>query len=139
VAYFRDAEDVYETLGRLLTAITADDDELAPKFRSADTVVRYEYSEPDSAITVRLGEGEGERVQFGEGDMEPEVTMRMSADTAHRFWLGDVDVTRALARGEITATGPVAKLLRLVPLAKPAFPRYKQQLIDQGRPDLTEV
>lgn len=139
MAYFADAQDVYDTLGVLLAAITADDDELAPRLRSADTIVRYEYSEPDAAITVHLDESDAERVQFGDPADEPEVTMRMAADTAHRFWLGELDVTRALARGEITASGPVAKLLRLVPLAKPAFPRYRQQLIDQGRAELTEL
>ena len=139
MAYFSDAQEVYDTLCTLFSEITSDGDELAPQFRSADTIVRYEYSDPESAITVRLDEGEGERVVFGETDLEPEVTMRMSADTAHRFWLGDVDLTRALARGEITASGPVAKLLRLVPLAKPAFPRYRRQLVEQGRTDLTEL
>lgn len=139
MAYFSDAQEVYDTLGALFVAITADGDELAPQLRSADTIVRYEYSEPDSAITVHLDESDGERVQFGDPADEPEVTMRMAADTAHRFWLGEVDVTRALARGEITASGPVAKLLRLVPLSKSAFPRYRQQLIDQGRAELTEV
>jgi hypothetical protein len=28
-------------------------------------------------------------------------------------------------------------MLRLVPLIKPAFPIYKQQLLDEGRGDLT--
>ena len=68
--------------------------------------------------------------------MEPEVTMSMAADTAHRFWLGQVNVTVALARGQIKANGPVAKILKLVPLAKPAFPRYKALLEAQGRADL---
>jgi hypothetical protein len=139
VAYFRDAQEVYDTIGRLLAEIAADDDGLGPSFRAADTVVRYEYTDPESTITVRLGEGVDEPVLFGESDLEPEVTMRMAADTAHRFWLGQVDVTRALARGEITAEGPVAKLLRLVPLAKPAFPRYRAMLVEQGRSDLAEV
>ena len=139
MAYFSDAQDVYDTLGALLVAITADDDELAPQLRSADTIVRYEYTEPDAAITVHLDESDGERVHFGDPADEPEVTMKMAADTAHLFWLGEVDVTRALARGEITASGPVAKLLRLVPLVKPAFPRYRRLLIDRGRADLTEV
>jgi putative sterol carrier protein len=71
--------------------------------------------------------------------MEPQVTMTMSADTAHRFWLGQVNVTVALARGEIKASGPVAKILKLVPLTKPVFPRYKAQLLAQGRADLAEV
>jgi hypothetical protein len=138
VAYFKDAEEVYATLGKLFVDITADP-ELGPKFRQADTVVRYEYSDPDSAITVRLKDGEGDDVEFGESAREPEVTMTMAADTAHKFWLGEVNVTVALARGQIKAKGPVAKILKLVPLAKPVFPRYKAQLEAQGRSDLTEL
>jgi putative sterol carrier protein len=138
LAVFEDAQAVYDTLGRLFAEI-AEDDELYARFCTADTVVRYEYSDPDAVITVRLRCGEEGRVDFGESEMEPEVTMRMSADTGHRFWLGDINVTVALARGEITAKGPVAKILKLVPLTKPVFPRYKQQLLDQGRADLAET
>jgi putative sterol carrier protein len=138
MALFTDAQEVYDTLGRLFVDI-ASDEELAPKFRKANTIVRYDYSEPDSVITVRLQEGQPGDVDFGESDMEPEVTMTMAADTAHRFWLGEVNVTVALARGEIKAKGPVAKILKLVPLAKPVFPRYKAQLTEQGRSDLAGV
>jgi putative sterol carrier protein len=138
LGYFRDADELYATLGKLFVDITADP-ELGPKFRQADTVVRYEYSDPESAITVRLKEGEGDAVEFGDPAREPEVTMTMAADTAHKFWLGEVNVTVALARGQIKAKGPVAKILKLVPLAKPVFPRYKAQLEAQGRTDLTEV
>jgi hypothetical protein len=137
VAGFKDAQDVYDTLGKLFVDI-AGDDELAPKFRQANTIVRYEYSDPESVITVRLQEGQPGDVDFGPSEMEPEVTMSMAADTAHRFWLGGVNVTVALARGEIKANGPVAKILRLVPLAKPVFPRYKAQLEAQGRADLLD-
>jgi hypothetical protein len=135
VGYFKDADEVYETIGKLFVDI-ANDDELAPKFRKANTIVRYEYANPDSVVTVRLQEGQPGDVDFGESDMEPEVTMSMDADTAHKFWLGEVNVTVALARGEIKAKGPVAKILRLVPLTKPIFPRYKAQLAEQGRTDL---
>ncbi len=138
MGYFADSQEVYDTLGKLFVEI-ANDDELAPKFRRANTIVRYQYSEPDSAITVRLQEGEPGDVDFGESEMEPEVTMTMSADTAHLFWLGQVNVTVALARGEIKAKGPVAKILKLVPLAKPVFPRYKAQLEEQGREDLASA
>jgi hypothetical protein len=138
VGYFKDAEEVYDTIGRLFQDI-ASDEELAPKFRKANTIVRYEYSDPDSVITVRLQEGQPGEVDFDESEMEPEVTMTMEADTAHRFWLGHVNVTVALARGQIKANGPVAKILRLVPLAKPVFPRYKAQLEAQGRSDLVDA
>ena len=135
MGYFKDADEVYATLGRLFQDITSDD-ELAPKFRQANTIVRYEYSEPESEITVRLQEGRPGDVDFGPSEMEPEVTMTMAADTAHRFWLGHVNVTVALTRGQIKAKGPVAKILKLVPLAKPVFPRYAAQLEAQGRSDL---
>ncbi len=138
MAYFKDAQEVYDTLGKLFVDI-ANDEELAPKFRKANTIVRYRYREPESAITVRLQEGQPGDVDFGESDMEPEVTMSMEADTAHRFWLGKVNVTVALARGQITAKGPVAKILKLVPLAKPIFPRYASQLEAQGRKDLIDA
>src|ERR1019366_2298302 len=58
-------------------------------------------------------ESEG-KVDLGETQLEPEVIMTMDADTAHRFWLGKVNVTMALARGQIKAKGPVAKILKLV-------------------------
>ncbi len=138
MALFKDSQDVYDTLGRLFVEL-ASDEELAPKFRKANTIVRYAYSDPESAITVRLQEGQPGDVDFGESEMEPEVTMTMEADTAHRFWLGQVNVTVALARGEIKAKGPVAKILKLVPLAKPVFPRYKAQLEEQGRSDLVDA
>lgn len=138
MAYFKDAQDVYDVIGRLFVDIAADD-ELAPKFRKADTIVQYAYRNPDSMITVRLQEGQPGDVDFGETEMEPEVVMSMEADTAHRFWLGEVNVTVALARGQIKAKGPVAKILKLVPLTKPIFPRYKAQLAEQGRTDLLDV
>jgi putative sterol carrier protein len=71
--------------------------------------------------------------------MEPDVVMSMAADTAHKFWLGQVNVTVAMARGQIKAKGPVAKILKLVPLTKPVFPRYKAQLEKQGRTDLVNA
>jgi putative sterol carrier protein len=138
VTYFNDAQDVYDTLGKLFVDL-ADDDELGPKFRKADTIVRYEFTNPDSQITVRLQPDQPGDVDFGESEMEPDVVMSMEADTAHRFWLGQVNVTVAMARGQIKAKGPVAKILKLVPMTKPVFPRYKKQLTEQGRSDLANV
>jgi hypothetical protein len=138
LAYFKDAEEVYAYIGRLFEEL-ADDPELAPKFRRANTIVQYEYRNPESRITVKLIEGEDGRVDCGETTMEPEVVMSMDADTAHRFWLGKVNVTVALARGQMKAKGPVAKILKLVPLVKPVFPRYRRMLEDADRRDLLEA
>jgi hypothetical protein len=138
VAYFHTAEEVYDTIGKLFADL-AGDEELAAKFRKANTIVQYHHLDPESTITVRLKEDEPTDVDFGDTQMEPEVVMTMEADTAHRFWLGQVSVPVALARGQIKAQGPVAKILKLVPLTKPIFPRYKALLEAQGRDDLVDV
>jgi len=138
LAYFKDADEVYRFIGKLFEDL-GDDEELGPKFRRADTIVQYRYRNPESQITVKMLDGEDSQVDLGETEMQPEVVMSMEADTAHRFWLGKVNVTVALARGQMKAKGPVAKILKLVPLVKPVFPRYRQMLDDAGRADLREA
>lgn len=133
--YFKDADELYRFIGKLFQDLAADD-ELGPKFRKADTIVQYQYRNPESQITVKLRETEEPEVDLGDSDMEPEVVMSMEADTAHRFWLGKVNVTVALARGQMRAKGPVAKILKLVPLTKSVFPRYRAMLDEAGRKDL---
>ena len=138
MAYFKDADEVYEFIGKLFQDL-GDDDELGPKFRKANTIVQYQYSNPDSAITVKMMDGEDPQVDCGDTTLDPEVVMSMEADTAHKFWLGKVNVTVALARGQMKAKGPVAKILKLVPLVKPVFPRYRAMLEEKGRTDLVEA
>jgi hypothetical protein len=138
LAYFNDAQEVYETIGKLFVLL-AEDEELGPKWQAANTIVRYEFTEPDSQITIRLRPAEPEDVDFGPSEMEPELVMAMKADVAHRLWLGKVNVTVAIARGEIRPTGPVAKLLKLVPLTEAVYPRYKAMLEQDGRADLAQA
>ena len=53
MAYFKDADEVYRYIGRLFEQL-AEDEELAPKFRKANTIVQYQYRDPESQITVQL-------------------------------------------------------------------------------------
>ena len=138
MAYFKDEQEVYRHIGKLFLDLM-EDDELMPKFRRANTIVEYAFRNPESKITVRLREDAEPQVDLGPSDLDPEVVMTMDADVAHRFWLGKVNVTVALARGQMKAKGPVAKILKLVPLTKPVFPRYKAQLEAAGRHDLVGV
>lgn len=138
MAYFKSADEVYEFIGALFEDL-GNDEELGPKFRKANTIVQYQYRNPESQITVKMKDGEDPQVDCGETQLDPEVVMTMEADTAHKFWLGKVNVTVALARGQMKAKGPVAKILKLVPLVKPVFPRYRAKLEEAGRGDLLEA
>jgi hypothetical protein len=135
---FKDEDDVYRFIGRLFQELI-EDPELGPRFQAANTTVQYQMRDPESQITVDMRSDHPMRVDLGPSDLDPEVIMSMEADTAHRFWLGKVNVTVALARGQIKAKGPVAKILKLVPLVKPAFPHYQQMIEQAGRQDLLEA
>jgi putative sterol carrier protein len=135
---FKDESDVYAFIGRLFQELAVDS-ELAPKFQRANTTVQYQMSDPKSQITVDMRPDREIQVDLGPSNLEPEVVMTLSADTAHGFWLGKVNITSALARGQVKARGPVAKILRLVPLVKDTFPHYEQMLRDAGRTDLLEA
>ena len=136
MSYFRDADEVYRVLGGMLE-ILGEDEELA--IGRADTVIENRYSDPDAVITITLRPEKRAVVEYGDSASEPEIVLTMASDVAHRFWLGEVNVPLALAHGDMTATGPAPKLLALVPLLQPVFPRYRELLSEQGRADLAEA
>lgn len=135
---FETEQDVYARIGRLLVEM-AQDPALAAHCQRANAVVRLRCQEPEATITVDLRQDCEPRVDLGATDLEPEIVLSMAAETAHRFFLGEVNVTVALARGQIRATGRVAKALELVPLVRPFFSRYREQLKASERRELTEA
>ena len=138
MGHFKDDQDVYRFIGRMFQELAADP-ELAPRLQKANTTVRFVMRDPESQITVEMLPEREIQVDLGPSDLDPEVTMSLTADTAHRFWLGNVNLTVAMARGQIIAKGPVAKVLKLVRIVKPTFPRYRELLEDAGRADLVEA
>lgn len=133
MAVFNDEKEVYQFLGGVFR-IGMDDPELVAKLKPTGIVLRITYTEPDAVLTVdfpnvELHEGAG-------NGPAPNVELFMTADTGNRFWLGKVVLPVALAKGEVRAKGPIAKLLKILPLAKGLFGPYKQQLEEAGRADL---
>jgi hypothetical protein len=136
VAAFQDEAEVYEFLGGIFRR-GMEDQALVEKLRPSGVVLRITYADPDAVITVDMpnatlftGAGEGP---------EPNVELFMTADTGNRFWLGKVILPVALAKGQVRAKGPVAKLLKVLPLAKGMFGPYKASLEQAGRKDLLDA
>jgi hypothetical protein len=137
--YFKDADDVYANLGLFMRQLAVDPD-MTAALKRVDTTFQLRMRNPDSVLTVRTPGDEREpQVDLGETTLHPEVVLQLDADTAHRFWLGQLNAAVALAKGDIRTRGPVAKVLGLVPLVKPGFPRYRSQLEAAGREDLLEA
>jgi hypothetical protein len=110
-----------------------DDPQIRAKLEASDLVLRMELSDPDARLTVDLRSG---RIDVGPSDLEPNMTLTLSSDTANRFWQGKVGVPLALARGQIKIDGALPKLLALLPSAKTLNARYIARLEADGRSDL---
>jgi 2-oxoisovalerate dehydrogenase E1 component len=127
---FRDTEQLYEILGALFERV-ADEPAIANRLLEGHLVVRFRFTEPEGAVTVDLRQTPV-RYAFGESDLEPDVEMIQSGDTAHLFWLGQLNVARAIATRKVVSRGSVPKALALLPAIKPAFEIYPQVLRELG-------
>jgi SCP-2 sterol transfer family len=138
MSVFKDETEVYTYIGGIFEEALADP-EVGQKFASSGVILRVNYSDPDSTLTVDMP---ARKVLYGQdarNGPKPVVEMSMKADTAHRFWLGQVNITAAMAKGQVKAKGPIPKILKLVPLTKILFPRYRDSLVRSGRSDLVEA
>jgi putative sterol carrier protein len=140
VGVFKDEDEVYRYLGKIFQVSLADP-ELGPKLRKVGSVLKLNQADPESTIVIDFGEGV---VQLGR-DGGTQVTrpidaeLEMLADTAHRFWLGKVNVALAMARGQIKTKGKVSAVMKVVPITKPLFGTYETILREAGRADLVDA
>jgi hypothetical protein len=130
MGYFKNAGEVYECIGGALRA-AGTDPVIGPRLRAINLTVQLTYSHPESQLTVRLRQPYD--VIDGGRDRRADVSMSMAADIAHRYWRGEYDVGVGLANGEVTAIGPISKILKLVPVTKPLFPLYRQITDERDR------
>ncbi len=127
---FESAEKFEEILGGFFR-LMGDTPAIADKLLASGIIIRFKYTDPDLVIVV---DASGDKVDVRPHDTETKATveMSMSADTAHRFWFGKVNLTVALTRKEMVAKGPIPKVLKLLPAIKPAYTMYPKYLEENG-------
>ncbi len=132
MGYFESAEKFEEVIVGFFNRMA--ESEMAPKLLKSGLVIRFKYSDPDLVVVVDCS---GDKIDVRPHDTESkaEVEMSMSADTAHKFWFGKVNLTKALTRKEMIAKGPIPKVLKLLPAIKPAYTMYPQYLDENGYED----
>lgn len=138
---FTTADDVHETLGRLLQELSADA-ELAPRLSRLDTVVQLRCRLPDTTLTLYVKATDAPTVVLGdlpEGAAGPELVLTLDADVAHALWLGKQNIAIGLARGAIQAKGDTNTIVELLRMTDEIAPRYEQLLRAAGRDDLADA
>ncbi|WP_280267290.1 SCP2 sterol-binding domain-containing protein [Nocardia wallacei] len=129
---FKDDVELYKYIGRVFEKGFADA-KIEPKLSASDAVLRIHYTDPEATLTVDFPNG---KVIEGANDLQPDVEMFMTADIGNAFWQGKVNLSIAMAKGQVRAKGPVQKILKLVPTAKLLFPAYNALLEADDRNDL---
>lgn len=121
---FTSADAVHDAIGGVFTeALAAEDvgDELA----GSGVVLQLRLTGPDAVVTVDMP---NRAVYRDESGPTPTMVLRTTADVAHEYWLGNVNVGVAVARGTIRVKGSVPTLVRLAGVVKPLFPLYRARM-----------
>ncbi len=119
MAVFESTEKMYEVLGSLFESL-ANDPTVRPKFLNSEVTIKFTIHDPEGYIWLTK---EGE-VICGPADIKPTIEMKLSGDSCHKFWLKEIKLPVALAKGLIKAKGPMPKVLKLLPLLNPAYKAY---------------
>jgi hypothetical protein len=129
-AIFKDEATVYDILGTYFLRVQADPKLFAP-LKNSGLKIRFNYSAPDASIALD-GSTDDKAKQVLTGDaaraFAPEVEFTLSADVAHYFWHGQVNLMQALARKEVSPKGNLPRAMRLLPLLEPLYELYPQYL-----------
>ncbi len=127
---FANSEDFEKVIVGFFNLV-AETPEVADKLLASKLVIRFNYHDPEVVVVVDCSQ---EKIQVRSGDKEAQaiVEMSMSADIAHKFWFGKVNLTMALARRQMIAKGPVPKILKLLPAIRPTYTMYPRYLDTSG-------
>ncbi len=126
---FRDTEHMYEFLEDLWKYIVFESG-LREKMQEYDVSYKYIITEPDGYLYI-----DKDNVITGdEANRKAVITMELSGDTIHKFWLKKLPLPVALATRKIKAKGPIPKVLKMLPALKPVYEKFPEYCKKHGLP-----
>jgi hypothetical protein len=131
MAVLANTEKMYEVLGSLFETLLKDPT-AGPKFVESEIIIKFDINDP--AGQIWLSNENGGTVSCGSASFKPTIEMTLSGDTCHKFWLQQIAMPVALAKGLIKAKGPMPKVIKLLPLLKPAYAAYPDIAKKHGLP-----
>jgi putative sterol carrier protein len=134
--YFEDINVFYDLLVGVFDELMQDP-AIRQKALDSSLLVKFVYNNPEGEYWVDCT---GDEVNVYPGsppqEMTPDAVMTMELDTAHAFWCGQLNLLGALSSGEIEAEGSMPRLLKMLPVIKPAYAVYNRMLSEKGLEDL---
>jgi hypothetical protein len=133
-----ESEDEFREVIDQVFGMMSDDPDMGPALRDADVPQRFEFDDLDLVVNIRAGEGDEGNLYWEWSDdvpWEPKVRMKMSSETANKYFQGRENVAVAIARRRIKTGGDVKAALSLIPITKPVYARYRE-LVETEYPHL---
>jgi hypothetical protein len=128
---FKSAEEFREVMDKVFT-IMSTDPEMGPQLRDARVPQRFEFPDQDAVVNITYDDSGGEqnlRWKWSDGvDWDPKVEMTMSSEVANKYFQGKENVPVAIARRRIKTSGDIKSALKLIPITKPVFEKYRAML-----------
>ncbi len=124
-----EAKKIFDELWQGILAIESSNQQ----FTGTGVVVGVYYTEP--AYFIAIDGTTSPAVLVDDPDTKVDLEVRMSADTAHTFWKGELNFPVAMMKGKAKIKGPSDKAMALLPALQPGFELYIGILKEHGRED----
>lgn len=121
MAAYKDSEHMYEVLGDLWNYVIRET-EFGQKLKEYDITYKFVINDPGGYVFV----SHDEVITGSKGNKDAVITMELSGETVHNFWLKKVNLPVALATRKIKSKGPIPKVLKILPYLKPVYELYPQ-------------
>jgi hypothetical protein len=126
MSVFSSPEQAREVFTKLFT-ILLEDKVFLTKMTDSALSLHLVQRQPDMELFVSP-----DGVVDGPGPRPAAIRIKMSCDTAHALWLGELMMPLAVATGRVRIKGNVPKVLEFVPILRPAFDQYAKIAAEYG-------
>ena len=127
MAVFNDSDQMLNLLKEVWTHVIKDT-EVGPKLAEYEVNYKFVISEPKGMLFV-----DSETVVTGKkADKDAVITMTLSGDTVHKFWLKKLNLPVALATRKIKSKGPLPKVMKMLPFLKAVHDAYPDYCSEHG-------
>jgi hypothetical protein len=131
---FRSPKEFREVMERIFSLMD-EDPEMGPALRDADVPQRFEFEDLDLVVNIRAATPDEPTnlvwVWSDDVAWTSKVQMKMSSETANRYFQGKENVAMAIARRRIKTGGDVKAALALMPITKPVFAHYRELVANE--------
>jgi putative sterol carrier protein len=133
--YWKDQSEPITAFVKLFEQARSDE-ELRTGLAKVNQLIWFDYTEDgaDCSFHVDCRDGKLE-VKPGKPAEQPDLTMSLSADDAHRSWSNKLNPVMAITRKKIRVKGSATGLLKLAPKLKKVAVIYGRVLTDLGWQD----